>query len=500
MGYMVILTTTSLAGAQGSGVNSVYTDEPSQEFRMMGYFATGVVSFDIDKDGWNDIIVSNGNDMSPQALTAYKNPGTTPPTFSDWPTWYSQDQAFRGILTAGDINQDGWVDVVVSVPFNQQRQMNKGGLRVYFNRNGQLESTPSYESADGYMSLGNTLADVDGDGDLDLIAAVFADVDAIFPPETPIGLSGQARIYLNQNGVLDTEPAWKSQEAIQSADVIAADLNEDGLLDLAFAAQHTMVYYGYLDEKGNPWIHNKVGWRSENTHGFSYGIDTGVFGKDDAISLAVSSGCISTQLCSLPSESTKHETYPPSYFYLYQPQKSSTPTWTSKQAINASKLKVGDVNNDGYSDLTTSQWGPGYKVGGPIWIFQGNRSGLGDTPKYTSKSRSVGQTIALTNLQKKSISRHHTHSPKEDIFVFRLPAEIVNDVISVSVDGTPLNAEDFTFVPSENWISIKGGVKSNQEIKVEYTIPPELDMILANWNPNLGLYIYFSFVNALSSR
>ena len=86
---------------------------PSFETSPAGHVATGLGIADINGDGWKDIIVANGNDIHRQHLVVYYNQGNG--MFPLLPDWQSDDIDYHGHLSAGDIDNDGDVDIAVSV-------------------------------------------------------------------------------------------------------------------------------------------------------------------------------------------------------------------------------------------------------------------------------------------------------------------------------------------------------------------------------------------------
>ncbi|NTX09132.1 VCBS repeat-containing protein, partial [Myxococcus sp. CA040A] len=89
----------------------------------MGNFSTGAALGDLDQDGWTDLVVSNGNDLAPQALVAFYNRKSRQQPFpsSATPDWYSAGYDYHGGLSVGDVDGDGLLDVAVAVLFDKLR-------------------------------------------------------------------------------------------------------------------------------------------------------------------------------------------------------------------------------------------------------------------------------------------------------------------------------------------------------------------------------------------
>src|SRR3982751_950143 len=220
-------------------LSSIYLPTPSYTSTLMGFFSTGVAFVDLNGDGYKDMVLANGNDMSPQPLTVYYNRGGQTPVFPARPDWFSEDFDYQGKLVVGDLNGDGWPDVAVAVAFDHSRNPATGGVKVYLNHGGRLDSKPSYRTGGGFVVLGFDLGDVDGDGDLDLVAAVLSETAGGAPLQP-----GRARIYLKPGGVLSSTPAWTSRDGLGAGDAVVADVNQDGWMDLAFSSSRTTVFYG----------------------------------------------------------------------------------------------------------------------------------------------------------------------------------------------------------------------------------------------------------------
>lgn len=142
------------------------------------------------------------------------------------PAWESVDNDFStgGILA--DIDADGDLDLVTGNGNDMARNTNK----VYYNLGDSLERTASWYSADlgynGHISLG----DIDADGDLDLAVAGFADFSG------GEWNSDSSKIYLNEEGTFTSLPVWFGGDTLHSFSCDWGDADGDGDLDLALAS------------------------------------------------------------------------------------------------------------------------------------------------------------------------------------------------------------------------------------------------------------------------
>ncbi|WP_369177726.1 FG-GAP-like repeat-containing protein [Candidatus Thiodubiliella endoseptemdiera] len=158
----------------------------------VGYFSTPLA--DIDGDGDLDLVVSEGN----RTLKYYQNTGTTSNPAYEAKT--GDDNPFNGIdvgyystPTLADIDGDGDLDLVVSEVY--------GTLKYY--QNTGTTSNPAYEAKTGDSNPFNgidvgyssrpTLADIDGDGDLDLVAGKNDGTLKYYYNQQPSSVDGQAQ-------------------------------------------------------------------------------------------------------------------------------------------------------------------------------------------------------------------------------------------------------------------------------------------------------------------
>jgi len=200
-------------------------------------YGTGGGFADIDGDGDVDLVVAHGNDMVPGHLTVFENDAGS---FLEEPAWLNHTPAYYGHLALGDVNGDGWTDVVVARFLGDERFDEPGGVEVYLNREGRLEEMPSWEVS-GFFTFSVDLGDMDGDGDLDLAVAV---------GESYENEPDHSRVFAGDGaGGFGEDPVWIAPEMAYSFDVQWADFDGDGWLDLAFARQQA-GHVVYANEEG----------------------------------------------------------------------------------------------------------------------------------------------------------------------------------------------------------------------------------------------------------
>src|SRR5438876_1651273 len=135
-----------------------------------------------------------------------------------------------GALAAGDINGDGFPDIVLASHFGRVQTLLNDG-------HGGFTQKILWKK-DGYVAA--HLADVNGDGHLDLILVGFAKagIEVYFGDGT-----GDWTIHT-------TLPETRPGPIMPGRDLVVGDLNHDGHLDLVAAFQRWGIYVYYGDGRG----------------------------------------------------------------------------------------------------------------------------------------------------------------------------------------------------------------------------------------------------------
>ena len=168
-----------------------------------------------------------------------------------WSVESNQASAWLGwsVSTAGDVNGDGFSDVIVGAYLYDNGQSNEGGVFVYHGSATGLPTTATWtrESDQASAQMGfsvSTAGDVNGDGYSDVIvgANLFDNGESN---------EGQVSVYHGSSSGLATTAAWRAEanaSSTQLGDSIstAGDVNGDGYSDVIAGA--TLYDNGSMNE------------------------------------------------------------------------------------------------------------------------------------------------------------------------------------------------------------------------------------------------------------
>ncbi|WP_437727593.1 FG-GAP repeat domain-containing protein [Sorangium sp. So ce861] len=465
-----------------------YSTEPGWRSRHdEDVYSMGLGLADIDGDGFKDIVVANGNDMTKQPIVVYSNDGTG--HFPPEPSWSSADADHNTGLAVGDIDRDGWVDVAVSVGPREPGTVGLGHVKVYRNRGGALEPTPGYRSADGYSSVGCALGDADGDGDLDLAASV-----ALEEGYAP----GPARIYENVGGALSPLPSWKSARVDHSFGMEFADIDEDGLLDLAVAMPGVPIFRGVLRDGGVISLPREPAWTASESIQYPMFLDAGRLGASTGLVVSYSdfgAGAAPAgraRLSGAPGRGAAGASS--TRFEAYAPGRQRGPTWRSASAGWGAGVALADVSGDGVLDLIAGRWGPApppNAVGAPLEIYLGLGGGFTREPVWSSATMTVQETIALADLGREALrSATEAFRIEREQAVITLSRPVIEQIDEIRRNGAPVAPRDVAALPGGSWISFAQRLRPGDEVEVRYSYSTELDIVETNWDTSNTIYYY----------
>ncbi len=247
-----------LGSASGLSPTPAWTAEGDQADAFFGYAVSG--AGDVNHDGYDDVIVGapnfdNGETDEGRAYL-YLGSASGPSTAPAWIAEGNQEIARFGsaVAGAGDVNRDGYADVIVGAPYFHNGQEEEGRAYLYLGSASGLSPDPAWtgESDQPYALFGAAVAtagDVNGDGYADAI------VGAPYATNGQSG-EGQAFAYLGTASGLSATPAWSAESDQAGARfgwsvATAGDVNRDGLDDLIVGAP---LFHNGQDYEGKAYL------------------------------------------------------------------------------------------------------------------------------------------------------------------------------------------------------------------------------------------------------
>jgi len=435
-----------------------YATTPSWTSTYPGDYATGAGWADINRDGWDDLVTANGNDMARQRVVVYlSDRGTIPTT----PNWQSADIDYNGHLSIADVNADGWPDVAVSVYIGPAGFSASGKVKLYLNTNGTLSANPDWVSRDSVYTFSCAFGDADNDGDPDL---------AVAAGESYNRKAERNRIYYNRGGRLDSLPGWRSAAAGYAYDVAWVDIDNDGDLDLAFVGERgpNTLYRNDRDS-----IRTSPAWSSADATENANSLFTGDIDGDGWQDLAVSDN---------------NQLGGSGRFKIYRNAAGTpgpSPAWTSAWGGYGSGITLADIDNDTDLDLITGGWWQ------PLRIYTNTGGTFTTAPQWTSSTSSVVEAIVLKDFDRDGLdSIDVTFTGDGQRSLFRLPRNHVQRVLLARTGADTLRPGQICYDLENGWVSLARPPAAGVTFALRLLVSRDLDMAVSNWDASPGNYIF----------
>jgi hypothetical protein len=420
---------------------------PSWTSVESAFNGTGLDIGDVDGDGWLDLAVSNGNDITASPNFVYLNQaGDLPPSAS----WVSDDARYSGHCQLGDVDGDGYPEFLVANYISAG--WGPAQIQLYDNVDGDLTTLPIWESPANFHSFRATFGDPDGDGDLDVAVATGEAYNSDFEANL---------VFFNVGGTLEAAPGWQTSYADASYDAKFVDIDGDGDQDLAFCGGGA---------NGRVRIHRNVDGVIETSAFWTTatGDNGNTFDFDDLdgdgrLDLLVG---FNDQLAGSGRFAV---------FLTAGGDLPTTPSWTSEFSGYGSAVVCADIDGQSGPDLVTGGWWE------PIRIYLNDGSGgFTGSPQWQTAIgwASVVENIALADLNNGSVVEHWAEFAGGGT-LHRLPHRHLQRIVSVTVDDFELGPDEYCFSLRDGWVS---HATTGDQIRIGYLASPDLDVAISNWD------------------
>jgi hypothetical protein len=352
-------------------------------------FGTSVgTAGDVNGDGYDDIIVGSpfwDHDYTDEgAAWVYK--GSSDGVVSA-PLWHKVPdhagaQFGTSVGTAGDVNGDGYADVIVGAPYYDHGMDDEGMAWVYLGADPVPSTTPQWDGEGNeinahYGQAVGTAGDVNGDGYSDIIVgAPDLDVDEVN--------EGRAWVHHGSAHGVENAWAWRQRGSMYNAHYgfavgTAGDVNGDHYSDIIVGAYgwyydvegegKVWVYHGSQDGVSEPSPWGKRGGQLNAHYGYSVGTAGDVNGDGYAdVIIGIENS----------SEGELYEGGASLYYGSWSGLEDSRAWHGQSDRASAhygeSVSTAGDVNGDGYADIIVGapHYRTNYSDEGKVFLYYGN--------------------------------------------------------------------------------------------------------------------------------
>lgn len=365
------------------------------------YGAAVCTAGDVNGDGISDVLIAAPDQPSSGSVRIFHGSPDLPSSMAAWSVQGAANYENMGtcVASAGDVNADGYSDLLVGIPGNSTMQ---GKVQLYLGSSSGLSATPTWTKVgenvdDGFGFCVASAGDVNGDGYSDVLVGA---------PRWPSGGTGAWRgkvyLFMGSSGGLGPSAAWtkdgpQTESRFGYSLSSAGDVNGDGFSDVLIGA-YTQTNGAGTGEGGAYVFHGSgsglpatANWSAvseqhapSNTSAFGVSVslagDVNGDGYDDVI--------IGDNYYEHVADGGANRGG--AFVYHGSPTGlSASPNWAAYGANYGDEFGnnvsyAGDVNGDGYSDVIIGAYFKGATEQGGAYLFQGSAfSGLGLVPAWS---------------------------------------------------------------------------------------------------------------------
>ncbi len=352
---------------------------------------------DVNGDGLADVLVGayqyDNGEFDEGAAFLYYGSTTGPSPLPAWTFEPNQTGAWFGysVASAGDVNGDGYADIIVGAPLYDDLVVDNGRAFVFLGSSTGLGLQPAWTAGINQANarFGSAVAsagDVNGDGIKDVI------VGAPLYDNGQNADEGRAFVFLGSFAGLSSTPDWSAGSGLFSSGygtsvASAGDVNGDGFGDIIVGAP-LYDFGGFFDE-GRVFVYFgsasgpslNPSWTADGNKGVAH------FGQSVAGAGDVNADGFADIVIGAPT----YDTGRVFVFHGSAAGPSLSPDFMAKNGrtqadLGTSVAGVGDVNGDGFSDVAVGAPRIGTSTNpaeGSVLVYYGGKNGLANQPGFT---------------------------------------------------------------------------------------------------------------------
>jgi len=384
----------------GSGLStSVYKEIDGTGNSYLGYSVC--TAGDANNDGWSDVVIgaylATGTAATSGLAYVYYGPGLTDAARTTLDPGSSSAYFGLSVSTAGDVDGDGYSDVIIGSPGYDLPSTDAGAIYVY--KGGASGVSTSYtwrfvgtQASGRFGQSVSTAGDVNGDGYADVVVGWLRYTNGQATEGAACGWYGSSTGLKASGSATGADWLVESNNAgagMGTSIACAGDVNGDGWSDVILGAQDftngqtnegaAYVFFGSTAGLALPqWLTNGPQASAE----YGYATTSGDFNGDGYSDIAISAPYYDNGIA--------YE----GHVFVYNGGPSGPPASPSWQVggdlykgyVGFSLADAGDVNNDGYDDLLIGATGyseGGLNAEGHAFAYYGSASGLTGSPSAT---------------------------------------------------------------------------------------------------------------------
>ncbi len=397
-----------LGSASGLASSAAWTAESDQDLAAFGNSVSS--AGDVNGDGYSDVIVGAPQYSSEGRASVYL--GSASGLSAAWTaqSGQSESEQYMSVSAAGDVNGDGYGDVIVGFPLHDNGQLDEGRASVYLGSASGLPAGAAWmtESDQATANHGNSVAsggDVNGDGYSDVVVGAYA-------YDNGENAEGRASVYLGSASGLATGAAWTAESDQDSAllgNAVsgAGDVNGDGYSDVIVGAD---MYDNGQSDEGRAFVFlgqasglaTSAAWTAESNQ-----LEAAIFGAMSVSGAGdVNGDGYSDAIVAWGKYDNGQAEEGRAQVYLGSSTGLSTSAAWSAESDQAGAefglpvSSAGDVNGDGYGDVVVGArlYDNGQTDEGRAYVYLGSGTGLAAGAAWTAEgdqaSAFFGRSVA----------------------------------------------------------------------------------------------------------